>query len=162
MRGMAFQDYLKGNYCWCCGTRNHRGLQIRSFWDEENPEVAVCEWRPEWWHCAGSGKARFMLNGGIMLTLIDGHSVCTALADAYRRERREIGTHPKIWYVTGGWGPGRFLKPVPVALPLTLRARVKEIEGRKTIVECAIFSEGVQKTTPVDIIAIRKDSLGEE
>lgn len=105
---------------------------------------------------------RFKLNGGIMLTLIDGHSVCTALADAYRREGREIGSCPKIWYVTGGWGPGRFLETVSVALPLTLRARVKERDGRKTIVECMIFSEGVQKTTPVDIIAIRKDSLGEE
>ncbi|MDO8600280.1 MAG: PaaI family thioesterase [bacterium] len=162
MRGLAFQDYMEKNYCFCCGSWNERGLRIKSFWDKQNPEEAVCEWKPEPWHGAGSGQARYILNGGIMLGLMDGHSVCTALADAYRREGREIGSCPKIWYVTAGWERGRFLKPTSLVLPVTLRARVKEIDRKQTIVECTLFSEGVSKTTPVDFIAFRADHFGQE
>lgn len=122
----------------------------------------MCEWRPQPWHGAGSGTMRSMLNGGIIMTLIDGHSVCTALADAYRREGREIGTCPKLWYVTGEFGKVRFLLPTPLDAPVLLRARVKAVNGRKTLVECRLFSEGIERVTPVEVIAIRKDSLGTE
>jgi hypothetical protein len=43
---------------------------------------------------------RHLVNGGIIATLLDCHGVCTALADAYRREGREVGTDPEIWYAT--------------------------------------------------------------
>ncbi len=101
-----------------------------------------------------------MLNGGIAFALMDGHAICTALADAYRREGREIGSCPKIWYVTKGWGAGEFLKPTSLVLPVTLRARVKEIDRKQTIVECTLFSEGVPRTSPVDFKAFRVDHLG--
>lgn len=78
MPPIAFQDQIPDNNCYGCGPGNREGLRIKSFWDGE---AAVCTYRPEHHHSAGPPQ---FLNGGIIATLIDCHSVCTAIANAYR------------------------------------------------------------------------------
>ena len=48
----------------------------------------------------------------------------------------------------------RYLKPTSNTKAIELRARVNEIKGKKVVIECDVFSEGI-KTAQSEVIAIR-------
>ena len=52
-----------------------------------------------------------------------------------------MGTEPDYRYVTGSLHVD-YLKPTPIDAPMELRGRVKEIKGRKVIVDVAVTSKG--------------------
>jgi acyl-coenzyme A thioesterase PaaI-like protein len=131
----AFQDQMRDNFCWGCGADNPRGLQLKSHWDGD---VAVATWMPRSEHAAGP---RHVVNGGIIATLLDCHAICTAVAAAYRRDEREIGSDPDIWYATASMSIG-YLRPAPIDELLSLSAREIAAEGRVTTVECVLESDG--------------------
>lgn len=141
-----FQDYMPGNVCFGCGKENPEGLQIKSWWEGEE---AVCVWHPEPKY-RGWEK---VLNGGILATLIDCHSMDTAMAAAYRAEGRPLGTEPFYRYATGTITV-RYLRPTPIDRPVTLRARVLELKGRKARIFCEVFSDG-EKTAEAEAVGIR-------
>ncbi len=147
MEQRAFQDDLAGNYCFGCGSLNPDGLHIKSYWSGDE---AVCTWRPHHAHMAGP---QGILNGGIIATIIDCHSVCTAIADAYRREGRPLDSEPLIWYATGTLQVS-YLRPTPIDADLTLRARVKEATDRKSVVLCSLWSRG-EECARGQIVAVR-------
>jgi len=131
----AFQDEMRDNYCWGCGTDNPAGLHLKSYWDGD---LAVARWTPNEEFAAGP---RHFLNGGIIATLLDCHSVCTAVADAYQRERRAIGTAPEIWHATVSLSVD-YLRPTPISEVVQLSARVVSHEGDGTSVECVLEAGG--------------------
>ena len=131
----SFQEQSSVLHCHGCGADNEQGLQIRSYWDGDE---AVCEWRPESHHCGGSKE---IVNGGIIATLIDCHSLNLAIAHAYKSEGRPIGSSPKIGYVTGNLNVS-YLRPTPIDETLRLRAKILKIEGRKTWVGCTLSAAG--------------------
>lgn len=134
MNQPAFQDQLGPvNHCHVCGPDNPHGLRIKSRWDGEE---AVCTWQPQPHHCSGTPDT---VNGGILASLIDCHSIGLCIADAYRRAERPIGSRPYRWYVTRKLEV-EYLKPAAIDQPLHLRARVETVEGRKTWVVCDLFS----------------------
>lgn len=143
----AFQDDLYGNYCWGCGVANPHGLQIKSYWDGE---VAVCTWTPAPQYAAGP---RYILNGGIIATLIDCHSVCTAVAAAYRKEGRMIGSDPMIWYVTGTLKVV-YQRPARLDRTIHLQARVTDATERKTVVSTRLYADETECATG-EVIAVR-------
>jgi acyl-coenzyme A thioesterase PaaI-like protein len=122
-----------GNYCWGCGADNPAGLQLKSYWDGE---IAIAEWTPSDEYAAGP---RHFLNGGIIATLIDCHGVCTAIASAYQRETRDIGTNPEIWCATTSMSV-EYQRPVPIESTVQLSARVVGHEDRFTTVACVLSS----------------------
>lgn len=135
MSSHAFQDQMDGNFCFGCGADNPDGLQIKSFWEGDE---ALCLFQPQPHHAAGP---RHVLNGGIIATIIDCHTVCTAMADAYRREGREVGAPPDLWYATGSLVV-RYKRPTPLAGPVELRARVLAVDDRRTQLECRLIAAG--------------------
>jgi acyl-coenzyme A thioesterase PaaI-like protein len=138
MDGPSIQERMwPESLCWGCGPANHQGLQIRSHWQGEE---SVCRFTPLPAHAAGPVH---VVNGGILATLLDCHSVSTAVAATYRREGREIGSSPRIWCVTGTLAI-RYLKPTPIDAPIELRARVEETGRRATTVRCSVISRGVE------------------
>lgn len=140
-----FQDHMPENVCFGCG-KNHEGLQIKSYWEGDE---AVCRWdSEERYH----GWAN-LLNGGILATLIDCHCMGTAIAHAYRLEERHLDSQPIYRYATGTLTV-KYLKPTPNDRTVELRARVTEVKGRKTVLNCKAFSEGVV-TAEADVVAIR-------
>ena len=147
MSDRAFQDQGSVNHCHGCGADNDRGLQIKSFW---NGDEAVATWKAQPHHCGGSKE---IVNGGIIATLIDCHSLNLAIAHAYRMEGRFIGSTPRIGYVTANLNVS-YLKPTPMDRPLELRARVAKIEGRKAWVTCTL-SVGGQICATGDVLGIR-------
>ena len=74
-----FQDHWKHNHCWGCGADNDHGLKIKSIMSDDG---AICTWMPAPYHKAGPDN---VLNGGIIASIFDCHTSCTAIADAYVR-----------------------------------------------------------------------------
>jgi acyl-coenzyme A thioesterase PaaI-like protein len=134
----AIQDQIKDNYCWGCGADNLDGLQLKSEWDGEG---ATATWTPDPVHAAGP---RHLVNGGIIATVLDCHGVCTAIADAYGREGREIGTDPEIWFATASMSV-EYLRPTPLGAPLVLRSSVVERDERRMSVDCVLEAEGKER-----------------
>ncbi|MFY0605467.1 MAG: PaaI family thioesterase [Cyclobacteriaceae bacterium] len=141
-----FQDFMPENVCFGCGKRNDEGLHVKSYWEGEE---SVCVWNSEEKY---HGWAN-LLNGGIMATIIDCHCMCTAMADAYRREERALNSSPEYRYATGTITV-KYLKPTPNDQPITLRAKVTEVKGKKTVMTCEA-SVNDEVTAVADVIAIR-------
>ncbi len=143
----AIQDKLKGNHCYGCGADNPLGMQIKSHWDGE---VSTCTYipRPE----QSAGPPQF-LYGGTIASLIDCHSVGTAIANYYAREGREVGSEPDIWCVTGRLTVN-YVKPTPIDKPVELRAIIRECTDKKTVLETTLSSQG-EITAEGEVIAVR-------
>jgi acyl-coenzyme A thioesterase PaaI-like protein len=135
MSEASFQDQGAVRHCHGCGADNQYGLRIKSFWDGDE---AIAVWRAQPHHCGGTAEN---LNGGIIASLIDCHSLNLAIAHAYRSERRPIGSAPRIGYVTANLNVS-YQKPTPVDQPIHLRARITEIDGRKARVHCTLSVAG--------------------
>jgi acyl-coenzyme A thioesterase PaaI-like protein len=145
---MAIQDHYPESlaHCYGCGRLNDHGHHIRTDWDGDE---TVSVFTPEPWHIAIPG----FVYGGVIASLVDCHSTGTASAAAYRAAGREPGTEPPIRFVTGSLCVD-YLKPTPLGPPLTIRARVTEIKGRKVVVESTIYAEGVA-TALGEVVAIQ-------
>jgi acyl-coenzyme A thioesterase PaaI-like protein len=144
----AFQDYYPDNVaqCYGCGSQNQHGHQIKTHWDGEE---SVTRFTPESYHTAIPGFAY----GGLIASLIDCHSTATAAAAMYRSEGREMDTLPPFRFVTASLHVD-YLKPTPIDGALELRGRVKEIRGRKVVVETTVFAQGVA-TARGEVVAVQ-------
>jgi len=149
MELLAFQDesYCKGNLCWVCGNENQHGLYIKSYWEGEE---SVCTWKAENFHTAGWPH---VLNGGIISGIIDCHCVQTAMAASYKVRNGEEKDPSHYWFATASLKVD-FLKPTPVDKPIQLRARVKEMQAKKALVNCSLYSEGVECAWG-EVVAVR-------
>ncbi|MFX0168549.1 MAG: PaaI family thioesterase [Candidatus Hodarchaeota archaeon] len=148
MNKRAIQDQWPepDSMCYGCGRNNEQGLQLKSYW-AGNETVAT--WQAKPYHLAFPGA----LCGGVIATLIDCHATNTANAAAYKAEGDEIGSKPLKGYVTGSLSV-KYLRPTPVDQPVTLRARVKEIKGRKITVTCSLYSNEIECATG-EVVAIQ-------
>jgi acyl-coenzyme A thioesterase PaaI-like protein len=138
----AFQDRIRDNHCWGCGADNPDGLHLKSEWEGD---VAVAQWMPSLAHAAGP---RHVLNGGIIATVLDCHGVCTAIADAYRREGRAIGSEPDLWFATTSIQI-EYLRPTPIDAELRLVASIREADGKRAAVECSLEAAGKERARAV-------------
>lgn len=147
---LAIQDQISHNDCFGCGPENKGGLRIKSYWEGDE---TVCTFDPEPHLNAGPPD---VVSGGIIATIMDCHCVCSAMADRYRKESREIGTDPRLWYVTGSISI-RYEAPAIMGQPITFRAKVKEVEGKKSVLTCKVFS-GDLECAKGEVVAIRVPS----
>jgi acyl-coenzyme A thioesterase PaaI-like protein len=151
MTQVTFQDqYLDIRAdCWGCGRNNPDGLYIKSIWSDDGQE-AVAHFHPQPQHTGHKG----VLNGGIIATLMDCHCMGLAMAHAHQAEDRAIGSLPLISYVTASLKVD-YLKPTPLTEEgVELRARVLDIDGRKTRMACSLYVDG-QVTARGEILGIR-------
>ncbi len=162
----AFQDYYPETFahCYGCGRLNEQGLHIRSFWDGDE---SVCTFNPRPYHTALPGY----VYGGLIASVIDCHGTGTAAGAAYRRdhpnesvvETQDLGrlgeggrssperppspaaslqeTRP-YRFVTASLKVD-YLKPTPLGPPLILRGVVKELKGRKAVIDITLSANDV-------------------
>ena len=144
----AFQDTYPENvaHCYGCGRLNEHGHQIKTYWDGDE---TVTRFQPHPEHTAIPG----FVYGGLIASLIDCHSTGTAAAAAYRAEQREMDSEPPLRFVTGSLHVD-FLKPTPLGPILELRGRVKELKGRKVVVESDVWVDGVM-TARGEVVAVQ-------
>ncbi|CAN5168423.1 PaaI family thioesterase [soil metagenome] len=143
-----FQAYYPDNlaHCYGCGRLNAHGHQIKTFWEGDE---TVTRFTPEPYHTAVPG----FTYGGLIASLIDCHSTGTAAAAMYLAEGREMDTQPAFRFVTGSLHVD-FLKPTPITGSLEIRGRVKEIKGRKVIIETTVQVDGVT-TARGEVVAVQ-------
>mgnify|MGYP001572005368 FL=1 len=136
MTPKAFQDYYPDQlaHCYGCGRLNEHGLQIKSYWDGDE---SVCVFRPRPYHTAIPGY----VYGGLIASLIDCHSTGTASAAAYRAQGREMDTDPPLRFLTASLHVD-YVRPTPIDGLLEVRARVKEIKGRKVVITSTLSAGG--------------------
>ena len=147
-----FQDHMPGNICYGCGKDNHEGLQIKSYWEGDE---AVCIWESEEKYQGWKG----LLNGGVLATLVDCHTMCTAMAATYKAEGRSMESEPVYRFATGTMTI-KYVAPTSNNSPVEIRAKVEEIKGRKVTVSFKVYSEEVV-TAKGEVIAIRVFSSAE-
>jgi acyl-coenzyme A thioesterase PaaI-like protein len=150
----AFQDYCPENvaHCYGCGGLNDHGHRIKTYWEGEE---SVTRFTPEAFHTAIPGY----VYGGLLASLIDCHSTGTAAAAMYRDAGREMDTLPAFRFVTGSLHVN-YLKPTPLGGALEIRGRVKEIKGRKVVVESTVFVSGIATATGEVVAVQMPDSFG--
>lgn len=151
MLNKPIQDYYPDEVaiCYGCGRNNAHGLHIQTFWDGEE---GVAHFKPQPHHTAFPG----FVYGGVLASLIDCHSIGTAIAALYRAESRPIGSQPEITCVTGALNV-TYLRPTPIDAELELRARVKLMTLRKVIVASRIYVDG-QEYVRGEVVAVRVPS----
>lgn len=144
----AFQDYYPDNvaHCYGCGSRNEHGHRIKTHWDGEE---SLTRYTPEPYHTAVPG----FVYGGLLASLIDCHSTGTAAAAMYRAAGREMDSLPPFRFVTGSLRVD-YLKPTPLGTVLEIRGRVKEIKGRKVVVESTVYAAGTA-TARGEVVAVQ-------
>ncbi|MEI9476313.1 MAG: PaaI family thioesterase [Deltaproteobacteria bacterium] len=159
MTEKAFQDFYPDHFshCYGCGRLNDHGLQIKSHWDGEE---TVAIFHPKPYHTALPGY----VYGGLIASLIDCHCTGTASAAASRAQGREMDKEPPLRFLTASLHVD-YLRPTPLA-PLEIRARVKEIKGRKVVVTATLSAKG-EVCARGEVVAVQmpdkleKEILGE-
>jgi acyl-coenzyme A thioesterase PaaI-like protein len=142
----SVQDqYAPHSICFGCGPANEQGLRIQSF--VEGDEL-VATFHPEPHHQAFEG----VLNGGIIGALLDCHSNWTA---AYHLMKAQgLSTPPCT--VTADFHV-KLKRPTPTTGPVTLRARVENLEGDRAIIDAELSAAGqITATCRGTFVAVRE------
>ena len=148
MAEAAFQDFYPDDWarCYGCGRLNEYGLHIRSMWDGDE---TVAYYTPQPYHTAIPGA----VYGGLIASLIDCHGTGTAAGAGYRAEGREPGSEPLLRYVTASLKVD-YLRPTPLGPELEVHGRVREVKGRKVVVEAWLIANG-EVCARGEVIAVR-------
>ena len=148
MSEKAFQDYYPDHmaHCYGCGRLNEHGHQIKSYWDGEE---SVCYFQPTADHISIPGY----VYGGLLASLIDCHGTGTAAAAGYRAQSRPMDSEPALRYLTASLHVD-YLKPTPLGCTLEVRGKVKEVKGRKVVIEEWIVANG-EITVRGEVVAVQ-------
>jgi acyl-coenzyme A thioesterase PaaI-like protein len=156
MNGKAFQDYYPEHMalCYGCGRLNQFGHQIKSYWDGDE---SVCHFQPEPFYISIPGY----VYGGLLAALIDCHGTGTAAAAGYRAEARDMNSEPALRYLTASLHVD-YIKPTPLGGLLEVRGKVKEVKGRKVVIEEWILANA-EITVRGEVVAVQvSDKLVQE
>lgn len=153
----SFQDYYPDYFahCYGCGKLNEHGHQIKSYWDGDE---SVCHFVPKPYHVAIPGY----VYGGLLASLIDCHGTGTAAAALYKAAKEaDPNAEPNTRTLTASLHVD-YHKPTPLGVELEVRARVRDLKGRKVVIEEWILANGVI-TVKGEVIAVQvPESLVEE
>lgn len=153
----SFQDEYPDvlAHCYGCGRLNEHGYQIRSFWDGDE---SVCHFLPKPYHIAIPGY----VYGGLLASLIDCHGTGTASAALYKAAREKDPTAESIPRTLTASLHVDYLKPTPLGIELEVRGKVRELGGRKVIIEEWILANGLV-TVRGEVVAVQvPESMIEE
>ncbi|RJP62901.1 MAG: PaaI family thioesterase [Ignavibacteriales bacterium] len=152
MKKLAFQDFYPDDvaHCYGCGKLNERGHQIKTYWDGEE---TVTRFTPKEYHTAIPG----FVYGGLIASLIDCHGTGSAAAAMYKHENREMDTDPPLRFVTAQLNV-TYLKPTPLGPELILKGKIREVKGKKVIVDVELFADE-QLCAKGEVIAVKMPEI---
>lgn len=148
MKQLSFQDYYPDDvaHCYGCGKLNEKGHQIKTYWEGEE---TVTKYFPKEYHTAIPGY----VYGGLLASLIDCHGTGSAAAAMYKHEGRDMDTDPPLRFVTASLKVN-YLKPTPLGPELVLRGKIREVKGKKVIVDIDLYAED-QLCVQGEVIAVK-------
>lgn len=138
--------------CFGCGPANPDGLHLHSFERADGSLVASVDPDPRF----KSGYPN-VTYGGLIASLVDCHSIWTAITAAYRAADRPLGTEPRIAFATGELDV-TYHRPTPLDGGIDLHAWVDGAVGRRTAVTCEVSPSGATETTATgQVTTVRVD-----
>lgn len=140
-------------HCYGCGRLNEHGLHIQSYAEGDE---AVCRFRPRPYHTAIPG----FVYGGLIAALIDCHATGSAAIAAHRAEGSPPTAGTAIRFVTASLKVD-FLKPTPIDAELELRARTREVKGRKVVLDIDLSANGVVTARGEAVCVRMPDDFGQ-
>jgi acyl-coenzyme A thioesterase PaaI-like protein len=148
MEHKSFQDFYPDHmaHCYGCGRLNDYGHQIKSHWDGEE---SVCYFDPKPFHTAIPGY----VYGGLLASLIDCHGTGTAAAAAYRETGRPMDSEPALRFLTASLHVD-YRRPTPLGVTLEIRGLVKEMKGKKVVIEEWLLANG-EVTVQGEVVAVQ-------
>ena len=151
MSETPIQDYYPDDVaiCYGCGRNNPHGLHIQTHWEGSE---GVCRFTPEPHHTAFPGY----VYGGLIASLIDCHSMGTAIAAAHQGAGLEPSLTSSLTYVTANLNVS-YLKPTPIGAELVLRSRVEGMSEKKAVITTSVYADGVECARG-DVVAVRVPS----
>jgi acyl-coenzyme A thioesterase PaaI-like protein len=130
-----------------CGLPYLQDLHLRAEWDGQTGKGYFTA-QPH-----HSGGAKGWVYGGLIASMIDCHSIATAIAFTRQVEGRHRSTQPEVQYVTRRLDVN-FRSPTPVETELFLLAEVKEKKGKDAVIRCSLFA-GEKECVQAEVIAER-------
>lgn len=125
------ETFAPDNACFGCGVSNTKGLQIKSYPQDDGAVTAT--WRAEKHHEAFPG----MINGGIIGALLDCHSNWTS---AWTLMQHNKAQKPPCT-VTAKYAV-KLLRPTPSDAELHITANPIHIDGDKVTIEASLSANG--------------------
>ena len=128
----AVQDFYPDDFahCYGCGRLNEHGLHVRTRWEGDE---TVSRYTPRPYEMAVPG----FVYGGLIASLIDCHAMGTAAAATLRAAGQDIGQASSPRFVTAALRVD-YLRPTPLGAELVIRARVREANERKVVVDATV------------------------
>ena len=137
--------------CFGCGPANEDGIGLESYLEADG-ETLVATVDPNAKFSSGVENVAY---GGYLASLVDCHSVWTAMTAAHLTEERSFGSDPPIHYVTGELDV-TYRAPTPLTRPIHLTARPEGEVGRSVTVRTEVES-GDDTTVTAEVTAVRVD-----
>lgn len=154
MKGI--QDHYPDHFalCYGCGRLNEKGLQLKTNWDGDE---TVTSFTPEAHHTAIEG----FVYGGLLASIIDCHGTGSASLAFARHDGLEISELNAPRCVTASLKVD-YIKPTPIDGHIEVRGIIKELKGRKAIIEAWLSVHG-EVCVKGEIVAIRiSDDFGKK
>jgi acyl-coenzyme A thioesterase PaaI-like protein len=132
----GIQDYYPDHFAHChgCGRLNHQGLQLKTNW---NGNETLTTFIPLPHHTAIPG----FVYGGLLASLIDCHGTGSAALALARERGIELTQHNAPRCVTASLHVN-FKKATPLGPELQIRGTIKEVKGRKVVIEAEVIANG--------------------
>ena len=144
---IAIQDYYEDEFsvCFGCGRLNKDGHQLKTFLTGNE---TISKHTPKENKTAING----IVYGGLLASLIDCHGTGSASVFYAKENGIELKKYNAPRFVTGNLNVS-YLKPTPLNTELTLKGKLKEIKGRKVVVNIEVYSKDVL-TVKGEVIAL--------
>ena len=151
MNSDAFQDHYPDEFahCYGCGRLNLTGLQLKTRWNKDAPDETVTRFTPRAEHTAMPG----FVYGGLVASIIDCHGTGSAAGAMMKTEGQQLGDGDAPRFVTASLKVD-YLKPTPNDKELVARGKIREVKGRKVIVDAELWAGDVM-TAKGEIVAVR-------
>jgi len=142
------QDFYPDHFgqCYGCGRLNEFGHQLKTNWDGDE---TVTWFTSKHFHTAIPG----FVYGGLLASIIDCHGTGSAALALARQNGIELAEFNAPRCVTASLKVD-YKKPTPIDVPLEIRGIIREIKGKKVIVEAKLIANGEVCVTG-EIIAIQ-------
>ena len=149
------QDFYSENFaqCYGCGRLNEFGHQLKTNWDGDE---TVTHFTSKHFQTALPGY----VYGGLLASIIDCHGTGSAALALARANGIELAEFNAPRCVTASLKVD-YKKPTPIDIPLEIRGIIKEVKGKKVIIEARLIAEGEICVTG-EIVAVQvPDDFGQ-
>lgn len=143
------QDFWPMSTCFGCGPHNPDGMHLKSYWSEDQEYVCATYTADAKYNSGFPG----VMFGGTVASLIDCHSIWTAIAFAHKKENRRMTETSGIVYVTKQMTVNYF-SGTPLEEPIYLKSWLEGDAGKEAVVICELGTKE-KLTAKGKIIAVK-------